>query len=193
MNFRFKLLKSYCELQKKAGSTAIPTSVTLDLPKGTSVKEYLTNILAKIESPPDISKFNNNFATILQKRLEFDILERSSSLSKRPVYMNVVELDKMLQSNFKYSGGKVIQHASPVLAKTRLQETMLFTMLFNLSKIQAHVYIPDNLFVSDFVMLAVPNTMGMYDNCTDKVWSNVLRLLKRREDLNVQKVSFLPS
>ena len=187
--FQVQVAEKLCELQKKAGSTAIPTSVTMDLPKDTSVKDYLIYILTKIESHPDISKFNDDFAIVLQKHLGFFILERSPELSKRPVCMNVVELDKMLQSNFKYLGGKVVQHASPVLAKTRLQETMLFTMLFNLSKIRAHVYIPDNLFVSDFVMLAIPNTMSMYDNCTDKVWSNVLSSLKRREDLHVQKVS----
>lgn len=188
-DFEVRVAEELSKLQKDADSST--STLKLTLPEGKTLDDYVAFVVNDTPSIVENWSFNANVAYKLSDNETKFAIKQLPNITEKSVCPNIVELEKMLKSNFAVSGGKVTEQQSPPKDISRLRDSIAYDVLSSLDSIDCHVYIPShhNSVVS-YINSALPSyNTPVSSNIHNKVWRYVMGSLKRKDDKNVQRIS----
>ena len=171
--------------------SATPSTVTLKLPAGKTIDNYV-DFLFKEDLPAIIRNLDaKNLNIYLSDKLAANedqfAIKQLPNVTEKCVAPGIISLEEMLNSSFTLSGNKITLRGGGDREGNLSKGSLLRTLLENLERFKAYVYVPKSKSVDSFVLSACsfnPNRSRF----SDQVWNHVMAALLTKDSLNAEKI-----
>ena len=168
------------------------STVSVMLPPGKSLTDYLafivSNWLSYIGEFVKNGEFNQHIADEISKAYKVFPYEQCTDIKQRHVYVNAVELDDYLQTNFLKTNEAKTKKKSTANSDRLIRKSILFIALDKLPWYSIYVYIPSDQTLHDFVTSVIPK-VNRFTNVVDVAWNSLLAALKSKDCPNVRRIN----